>query len=187
MRQGTIFAILLLLTGASFWILRDLEKSLETSEDDTEVREIAVAYQAKGRYYDANNQLKYEIDSDSVHEYSNGGGTKLLASDMRVLDENQQLAWKGHAQTTELSADRNVLDLSGDVQIIQSPTAANPIKANSERMTYYADKQEVIGDTPITVENGMMRQTAQRFKLDIAKDAVYFDGGVKGYYAPATQ
>ncbi len=190
MKQWLTLGVLVLFAVGSYFLMRDLQQSLAPKPPAAVVKEIAVAYTTKGYFYDANNALKYEIDSESVHEYSNAGGSKLFNANVRALDTQQALAWTAHAQRADLSADRNVLDLTGGVELIQTPNSPDPVRASSERMTYYAQKQRVVGDQPLVIESRATQQTAGSFYLDMAKKTVHFQNGVhvshSVYQPPAT-
>lgn len=184
MKQPFVIAILAVFVLGSFWLMRNLEKSLEQAAQNTQVRKIATAYEVSGRYFGADNRLKYAIYSDSISEFSQQAGTQINAPIVRVLDAEQRLRWRGRAETARLSADKNVLALDGDVVIISSPDSEDTIQINSERMVYRDDNGEVVGEAPVHISGNGMQQTAQHFRLNTRQKTVAFDGAVKASYAP---
>lgn len=187
MKQTLILMILVILTGGSFWLLRDLERTLVPQESAKPTREIAVAYRVNGRYYNAENQLQYSLDSDTVTEFSNLAGTRLTNPAVSVLEtteNSQRLAWQGQATDAHLSGDKNLLTMTGNVTLIESPTTAKPIYARSETMVYNAQTQRVSSDVKVTLNSDTMQQSAASFWLDIPTRTVGFQGGVKANYQP---
>ncbi len=77
------------------------------------MREIATAYEINGRFFGADNQLKYQMHSPSVSEFSNGGGMRIKAPSVSVFDADKQLSWQGRANVATLTADKNTLTLAG--------------------------------------------------------------------------
>lgn len=187
MKQPAAIVLLVLLTVGSFLLLRDLEKTLEPAIEDENIRQLAVAYEVKGRYYGSDNQLRYNIASDSVVEFSNSAGTKINSPNVQVFDAKKQLSWQGRANVAFLSADKETLKLDGEVKIIKSPNSERELRASSEKMIYHADKREVNSQRPVLVETDLIQQTASNFRLAIDEQKVYFDGAIKGSYAPVGQ
>lgn len=184
MKQPLIIATLAVLAAGSFWLLRDLEKTLAPTTDDTPTREIAVAHTVNGRYYNAQHQLQYALTSDTVSEFSHQAGTRLTNPDVKALNADQQLAWQGNAAQAHLSSDKNHLTLSGGVTLIESPKTARPITARSDTMVYNAQTQQVSSDTTVTISNHNMQQTAAGFAFDIPARTVNFHGDVRGNFRP---
>ncbi len=189
MKQQLTIVALASLALASYWLMTNLERELNPNPEDELTQAIAVARGVKGLYYGADNRLKYEIDSATVSEYSNRGGTKLTEANMRGLDDKQDLAWTGVAQTAKLSADKKVLDLSGGVVLVQLPNSDNPLRASGEHIVYYDDKKEAISDQSIRIENNTSYQTSGQLRLDFAKNRAHFQQGVRVHhqvYQPPT-
>lgn len=183
MRQSLTITILALLALGSFWLLHDLEESLAPNEADKQTHEIAVAYQVLGRYFAADNQLKYRIRSESVHEFSHAAGTSIHLPVVQVF-EQQRLGWQGRADTALLSADKKNLSLNGDVRISESSTRTDPLHVSSDSMVYDDDKRYIFGHAPVKIANKTMQQTADGFTLDINRQTVHFKTKVHAIYTP---
>ncbi len=184
MKQWAIMALLAVLTAGSFWLLKDLQKTLAPADTQTPTRAIAVAYAVNGRYYHADNYLQYAMDSETVTEFSNQAGTRLQNPAMRVFNQQQQLIWQGEAATAELSADKNHLTLDGGVTLVESPESERPIYARSQAMVYNAQTRRVSSDSLVTLNSGSLQQTAGAFWLDLATRTVHFYRGVNANYDP---
>lgn len=184
MKQPLIIAMLAVLAIGSFWLMRDLEKDLSTDTSATPTREIAIAYDVNGRYYNAENFLQYKLTSDTVSEFSNQAGTRFNNPDVQVLTADQRLAWQGQAANAHLSSDKNQLTLAGGVTLIESPTTPKPMYARSETMVYNAQTRRVSSDTTVTVTGDNMQQTAAGFWFDVPTRTVTFQGNVRANYQP---
>ncbi len=179
--------ILACLTVVSFWLVRDLEKTLNPPPTDQTTREIATAYQVSGRYYAADNYLQYTLDSQIVREFSNAYGTQFSAVSMQAYDQYSLLLWRGHADNAFLTGDKNQLTLNNNVVLVKSPQSNDPMTITGEKIGYDA-KQGLIGsDLPVTISNHTAKQNVGAFLLDIKTKTIGFNGGVSAHYQPLNE
>lgn len=184
MKQRLILISLALLTVGSFWLMRDLEKTLTPVTGEPTAREVIVAYGVDGRYYHADNSLQYALKSDTMTEMSHHAGTHLTRPRIHVWDSSRRLALTGTAEKAHLSGDKVWLSLNGDVHLTESPRAEKPIHARSETMVYNAQERRVSGNLPITVSSDKTQQTAATFWFDIPTRIMSLQGDVKARYQP---
>ncbi len=176
--------ILACLTAVSFWLVRDLEQTLNPSPTDQTTREIAAAYQVSGRYYAADNYLQYTLDSQIVREFSNAYGTQFSAVNMQAYDQHSSLLWRGHADSAFLTGDNNQLTLTDNVVLVKSPQSNDPMTITGEKIGYDAKQGFIGSDLPVTISNHTAKQSVGAFLLDIKTKTVGFSGGVNARYQP---
>ncbi len=184
-KQPLTILALSILALASYWLLHDLEKALEPDVQETEIKPLLTGYQVKGLFFGADNKLQYKVKGNSVTEYSNQGGTKLMRADVQAFNNKQGTEWVGKSDVVEIAADKSRFTLTDKVEFVQAPESDNPLFATSDHIIYLSQSKEILGNQPIVVENNEMRQTGRRFKMNLKDKKAHFAGGMHAYFQAA--
>lgn len=182
MKKQLLFLLLAVFTGVSFWLVQNLEKTLNPVQKQHPTRQIATAYQINGRYYDTDNNLLYALDSDAVSEYSNHAGSRFSNPKMRAFDPSRTLVWQARADKAHLSNDKNHLTLAQHVQLVKSPHSDRRLTVNAEKLLYDAEKYLLSSDHSVTLSSQAATQTVGSLVLHTRRQTADFDGGVSASY-----
>lgn len=186
MRSILIIALLAVLTGLSFVLMRSLQKELSPQAEDNSVKAIATAYGVRAKLFSKDNQLHYDFQSPEVTEFSQGGGTTFVNPHVKVFNAQNELSWLGMAGNGHLSGDHNHLVLRQQTLVTAFPNTHKTIDVRSEELTYSVTDQQLQSQQIVTVEGQKFTQQANSYTVDLTKKNTNFSGDVKAHYQPQT-
>ncbi len=187
MNQKVVILILSIICAGSFFIFREIERSVSTQQEQEVTREVAIGRNVKAKYFNENNKLSYKMVSATVKEYSNNKGTKFENPSVDAFSDDEQLLWTGGAENSHLTANKQKLSLNNNVYVTYLPNSENPTHFSGKKVVYFVDKGEVSGSGNIIINNKHSSQLAQSFKLNTKTEIVEFDGGVKATHQPSLE
>ncbi len=173
--------VLSLLTIGSYFLLRELKKDLVEMDKSKEVKEMIVANNVLGRYYDENNKLQYKLTGKKVVEYTNSYGTNIFGVNILSFEESR-VSWVATADKAVLSGDRNNLTLEKNIKVVQEPESKKPIYIGASVIYYDAKNNLITSDQAVTVKDGVMVHNSKNLHLNTKTEKIDFTNGIRAKY-----
>ena len=156
-----------------------------------------VDYYLKGvstRHFGANGELQYELNAALAKHFRSNDAVKLdqpRIRDRLKEDESGPNYWDITALEgwfyNEKPPRLARLELQKDVKISRNHDTEVPIVTHTEEMWFLPHSGELRSQSPVTIEQGSHRITAQQLSINTKTDEITLRGEVRGaYYPPPT-
>jgi len=124
----------------------------------------------------------YEITGDTLVHHVTEGNSTIDQPSVQVFNQSKDF-WRGNATTGDLSADFNILTLSGSVALSQHRHEGSaPIKIDTESVTIDTDKLTMVATTPVKISSDSWTFEAEKMQADVESGTLSFDTGVEAQY-----
>ncbi len=182
MKNKLIITTLFVLTLTTYLFSRTLKEDIVMNNNYQEKNISIVTTDTKMYYFNENNRLKYMLTSPKVMDYTDNSGTELLLPHIDFFNEQADKIWAGKGDIGFISNDKNNLLLEKNVRIIEEPLGNKPMYIFGEIMNYDVKKGLVTSDLPVKIDDGVIVQKSNTFKLNTNTKKLNAIGKVQATY-----
>lgn len=186
MRSVLIIALLAVLTGLSFVLMRSLQKELSPPAEDKHMTVIATAYGVRAKFFSKDNQLRYDFQSPEVTEFSQDGGTSFVKPHVKVFNAQHELSWLGRAENGHLSSNHDDLIFRRKIWMTAFPNTPKSIDVRSEELAYSVPEQQLQSHQSVSITGQGFAQQADSYVVYLPQKRTFFSGNVTAHYQPQT-
>lgn len=187
LRSALVYGTLLLLAGASVWLLINLRSSLQTGA--TRVPQGPPVYLDNfvATRMNAQGVRLYSLSGPNLKELAHDQGTEVTDPRIKTFRNADQLDWTITARRGWLSPDHSLLILKQDVVGQRAPSERRPaLTLTSEQLLYRSDQHLVTSPVEVELSSaaGWLKGRGLLAHLDSREIRLLHD--VQGRYAPAS-
>lgn len=175
-------AVLLVLTGISFWVTRQLEQEVVDPEAGIDPKLNYVLRDFELQFYDKNGQPTINMQAPLLR---NDPELRIGTVEQPVIQLNQPNAtWNLTSDFARVTADKEHVFLSGQVNVIRSDSGSgNWVKLNTREVEVNVTPQTASTDYPVEMFDGYNQLNAIGLDLDMKTNTFKLKKQVKATYA----